>query len=100
MYKPERRGDDLLSERNNRLRILFSGLFLAGMLSLSVQAAPVTLVNCTIYTMSGQGVIADGYIRIANGEIAAVSDQLSVEEEGRIIDLGGGYVLPGLIDAH
>lgn len=86
---------------SNRIRTVFSGVFLIGFLSLSAQAEPVSFVNCTVYTMTSQGVITDGYIQIADGEIAAVSDRVPAEkEQGEIIDLGGGYVLPGLIDAH
>ncbi len=90
-----------MREISNRIRTAFSGVFLIGVLSLSAQAEPITFVNCTVYTMTSQGVITDGFVQIANGEIIAVSDRISVEQEqGEIIDLEGGYVLPGFIDAH
>lgn len=51
--------------------------------------------------MTDQGVLDSGYVQIAGGRITAVLDRIPPEQiTGRIVDLHGGYLIPGLIDAH
>lgn len=47
----------------------------------------------------------NGYVLVEDGKIVAVGQNISeiedlLKEDTKIIDAGGGYVLPGLIDAH
>ena len=53
--------------------------------------------NAKIFTMEDETQI-DGCIRIENGLIAAVGCEPATDEQ--VIDAQGGWVLPGLVDAH
>ena len=61
----------------------------------------VTLVrNATILTIT-DGEIANGEILIRDGRIAAVGrEPASAPDRARVIDAGGGFVMPGIIDCH
>lgn len=56
--------------------------------------------NGKIVTMTEQGILEKGQVLISEGKIEAVGKSLSVPEGTERIDARGGYVLPGLIDAH
>jgi imidazolonepropionase-like amidohydrolase len=56
--------------------------------------------NGKIVTMTEQGVLENGQIFVVNGKIQAVGHDLDVPEGTERIDAQGGFVLPGLIDAH
>ncbi len=56
--------------------------------------------NGTIYTMSSDGIIENGDIRIENGKIVEVSQNLSPMNNEEVIELNGEFVYPGFIDAH
>jgi len=76
-----------------------SGLFSSS--TLFAQRNTVTLVNCTIYTMTNRGVIENGTLRISGGKVDQIGVQIPVSDSNEtVIDLNGGYVLPGLIDPH
>lgn len=55
--------------------------------------------NGKILTMGPQGAIENGQVWIRDGKIAAVGTNLDAPN-ARMLDAQGGYVLPGLIDAH
>lgn len=55
--------------------------------------------NGKILTMGPQGTIENGQVWIRDGKIAAVGINLDAPN-ARVLDAQGGYVLPGLIDAH
>lgn len=57
------------------------------------------IVNGKICTMAG-AVLEKGTILIEAGKIKAVGADLAVPPGAEIIDAQGGYVLPGIIDAH
>ncbi len=59
------------------------------------------IVNGVVHTME-TGTIPDGFVRVAGNRIAQVGPMSALPEgwEGRVIDAGGGHVLPGFIDAH
>ena len=60
-----------------------------------------TLTNATILTVDEQDhFYPDGRIWIENGRIAAVGPAEMLPERGEVVDLGGGLVLPGLINTH
>ncbi len=65
------------------------------------------IVNGLIHTMGKQGIIKHGAVRVENGKIAWVGSMRQWREryheadcEEPILDAAGGWVLPGLIEAH
>ena len=58
------------------------------------------IINGILLTMEGQN-YENGYIDFENGVITAVGDAKDAPAyDGEILDAQGGYILPGLIDAH
>jgi imidazolonepropionase-like amidohydrolase len=62
-------------------------------------AAPTLIRNATILTAAGP-VITGGSILLENGRIAAVGTDIAAPAGAVVIDAGGRYVTPGLIDTH
>ena len=56
------------------------------------------LINAHILTMAGQN-IKNGYVEIEDKTIKSVGDMKDFAG-GEVIDLGGKYIMPGMIDAH
>ena len=56
--------------------------------------------NGKIYTMSSDGIIENGDIRIEDGKIVEISQNLSPINNEEVIELNGEFVYPGFIDAH
>jgi imidazolonepropionase-like amidohydrolase len=52
-----------------------------------------------VYTMTGPP-LAPGEVLVSNGKIARVGAKLSAPAGARVIDLGSGVLLPGLVDAY
>ena len=59
----------------------------------------ILIKNGKVLTMGPQGTLENGQVLLKNGKIAAVGTSLDAPES-QILDAKGGYVLPGLIDAH
>ena len=58
------------------------------------------ITNGILLTMEGQN-YENGYVDFENGVITAVGDAANAPAyEGEVIDAKGGYIMPGLIDAH
>ena len=57
------------------------------------------ITNGKILTMGPQGTVENGQVLIRDGKIAAVGQSLDAGD-AKVLDARGGYVLPGLIDAH
>jgi len=60
------------------------------------------IINGKIYTMEGP-VIENGFVRICGtkiSEVGKMEDFSAKEQDERILDVDGAWVLPGLIDAH
>lgn len=57
------------------------------------------ITNGKILTMGPQGAVENGQVLIRDGKIAAVGQSLDAGD-AKVLDARGGYVLPGLIDAH
>jgi imidazolonepropionase-like amidohydrolase len=64
------------------------------------QAKPIVIRNATLLTATGKR-IEKGVLVLENGAIKGVGDAFRTLPEGaQIIDAGGKFVTPGLIDAH
>jgi len=50
--------------------------------------------------MTPLGVLPDGYVTFAAGKITAVGPMERMEPPDEVIDVAGGHILPGLVDAH
>lgn len=61
--------------------------------------AELLIKNGRVLTMGPQGTLENGQVLIRDGKIAAAGTDLDAPE-ARVLDARGGYVLPGLIDAH
>jgi imidazolonepropionase-like amidohydrolase len=62
-------------------------------------AKPFAITNATIMTAAGP-TIRGGTILVRDGKIAAVGAGVRVEAGVEVIDAGGKYVTPGIIDDH
>ena len=60
----------------------------------------ILIKNGRILTMSAQGTLNPGEVLVEGGKIAAVGQNLEHGPDCRVIDAGGGWVMPGLVDAH
>ncbi len=64
------------------------------------ETAPVILIqNATILTVS-HGNIEHGSILIKDGKIAEVGLSIKAPKDAQIIDAGGQFVMPGIVDCH
>jgi imidazolonepropionase-like amidohydrolase len=64
------------------------------------EPAPVILIqNATILTVS-HGTIEHGSILIKDGKIAEVGLSIKAPKDAQVIDAGGQFVMPGIIDCH
>ena len=58
------------------------------------------IVNGKLLTMEGQ-CFENGYVDFENGVITAFGDAKDAPAaKGEVLDANGGYIMPGLIDAH
>jgi imidazolonepropionase-like amidohydrolase len=92
----------LYKARLEVLAFAFAGLFaiLPARAATPADAPPVILIqNATLLTIS-HGAIEHGSILIRDGKIAAVGQSISAPAGAQIIDAGGQYVMPGIIDCH
>ena len=80
-----------------------SGLMLLAALA-AAQKAPaahneVLIKNAVVMTAT-HGNIKNGSIYIKDGKIAAVGESVSAPASATVVDAGGRYVTPGIIDSH
>ena len=59
----------------------------------------ILIKNGRVLTMAGEP-IENGQVLVENGKITAVGENLKAPEGCRVLDAGGGYIMPGIIDAH
>ena len=59
----------------------------------------VVIKNATVMTVT-HGNIPNGSIYIKDGKIAAVGASLDAPPGATVIDAGGKYVTPGIVDSH
>jgi imidazolonepropionase-like amidohydrolase len=68
--------------------------------ALANDAAPIILIqNATVLTVS-HGKIEHGSILIKDGKIAEVGPLVKAPKDAQVIDAGGQFVMPGIIDCH
>ena len=60
----------------------------------------VLIKNGTIVTMGAEGTLENGCVLLENGKIVKVGQSIDPPENCRVIDVHGGFVMPGIIDAH
>lgn len=61
--------------------------------------ANILFKNATVWTLEGDGVIENADVKIQNGEIAAVGQNLEAGD-AEVIDASGKHITPGIIDEH
>ena len=61
-----------------------------------------TIINCTVFDGIGSSTITQGAVLIEGKTISYVGkeDDITITEDTEVIDAQGGFVLPGLINAH
>src|SRR5271170_4312031 len=59
----------------------------------------VVIKNATVMTVT-HGNIANGSIYIKDGKIAAVGENVNTPPGATVIDAGGKYLTPGIVDSH
>src|SRR5262245_62322319 len=62
-------------------------------------ADEIVVKAAKVYTMAGEP-LAPGEVRVKNGKIIEVAKKVKVPEGAKLVDLGAGVLIPGLIDAH
>ena len=84
--------------------LLFAAICAASS-ALYAQAAPegsapdVVIRNATVMTVT-HGTISHGSVWIHNGKIAGVGTTVNAPADAKVIDAGGKFVTPGIIDPH
>ena len=81
------------------IRSLAAGLF--SVAAFAAAAQDLDLVNVTLVDGTGTAPRPGVTVRVRDGKISAISDKApQAGKDVRRIDLGGRFLLPGLIDAH
>src|SRR6266853_3808264 len=76
-------------------KLLWTGLAACGLLG---AAQPLLITNATVITVT-KGTF-HGSVLIRDGKIVGVGEKIDALADAKIIDAGGGYVMPGIIDCH
>ena len=88
-----------LSTRVFALRCVYLALALAsGALAQSAHH-DIVIKNATVMTVT-HGNIKNGSIYIKDGKIAAVGETVNAPSSATVIDAGGKYLTPGIVDSH
>jgi imidazolonepropionase-like amidohydrolase len=108
--KPNKRNDP---SRRSFIKGSMAAVALTALPDITIPSAPprkilppidyskeIILKNCTIIDMVKPGTIKNGSLKFVNGKIIAVGASPFDETHAKVINLGGAYVTPGLIDAH
>ena len=82
-------------------RVLFALLFLTAA-PLPGQAGTTALIGATVIDGSGRPPLADAILLIVDGRIAALAPRasLAIPAAAKRVEVGGKWIIPGLIDAH
>ena len=82
-----------------RRRFLFTAAALCLLPGFTFAAAPILIQNATVLTVT-KGTIEKGSVLVRDGKIAAVGTNVAAPAGATIIDAGGKFVMPGIIDCH
>jgi imidazolonepropionase-like amidohydrolase len=74
-------------------------LFAATAVAQSAAHHDVLIKNATVMTVT-HGNIKNGSIYIKDGKIAAVGENVTAPASATVIDAGGKYLTPGIVDSH
>src|SRR5438094_2084838 len=76
-----------------------AGVAMAQAASADVEHNEAVIKNAVIITVS-HGTLKNGSVYIKDGKIAAVGESVNAPSTARVIDAGGKYLTPGIIDSH
>lgn len=90
--------------RPQKAILIVSAMFFAPVVSArpatTPDAASVILIqNATVLTVT-HGTIEHGSVLIKDGKIAEVGKNIKAPKDAQVIDAGGQFVMPGIIDCH
>lgn len=80
-------------------RVVHLALLSLLVLVLPIRAEDLLIRAAKVYTMAGAP-LEPGAVLVAGGKVAKVAAKLEAPEGAKVIDLGSGVLMPGLIDAH
>jgi imidazolonepropionase-like amidohydrolase len=85
--------------RSAHLAFLLLATFAASAQAQTAPAHDVLIKNATVMTVT-HGNIQNGSIYIKDGKIAAVGTTVNAPADATVIDAGGKYLTPGIVDCH
>ena len=85
--------------RSAHLALLLLATFAASAQAQTAPAHDVLIKNATVMTVT-HGNIQNGSIYIKDGKIAAVGATVNAPADATVIDAGGKYLTPGIVDCH
>ncbi|HEV3117449.1 MAG TPA: hypothetical protein VGY58_10365, partial [Gemmataceae bacterium] len=77
----------------------FSSLLVFLIAALPAWTNDLLIQAAKIYTMAGQP-LAPGAVLVSNGKIVQIGPRLTAPAGAKIMDLGSGVLMPGLVDAY
>jgi len=87
----------------NRIATGFALLFLLCTVAQSQQPPAthneIVIKNAVVMTIT-HGIVQNGSVYIKDGKIAAVGKDVSAPSSATVIDAGGKYLTPGIVDSH
>jgi imidazolonepropionase-like amidohydrolase len=81
------------------MRTLFTAIFVLFTAVAPARAEDLLIQAAKVYTMTGPP-LAPGAVLVSDGKIAQVGAKLTAPAGARVIDLGDGVLMPGLVDAY
>jgi len=79
--------------------VILLSLWTAAALAQSTNHNEIVIKNAIVMTVT-HGTISNGSVYVKDGKIAAVGKDVSVPSGATVVDAGGKYLTPGLIDSH
>ncbi len=74
-------------------------LFVLFAMAIPVHSDDIVIKAAKVYTQTGAP-LSPGMVRVRDGKIAEVAAEVAVPPGAKLIELGQGALIPGLIDAH
>ena len=89
----------LMSTKALALHCVWLTMALASAFGQSAGHHDVVIKNATVMTVT-HGNIKNGSVYIKDGKIAAVGETVNAPASATVIDAGGKYLTPGIVDSH